>query len=320
MKDPTRFFSLVLLAALLGLFAGCGTGYEKGMKHYRPDDLAAAVRELKPLAEQGDSTAQFNLGSLYHQGMGVPQDYRQAVYWIRKAAEQGHVSAQTALGTIYAEGLQGVTEKDYPQALMWFLFASAQGDPDALEFRNTLAVKMTPGDIAQAQKLAREFKPHDAHAKVFRETQILAEKGDMNAQFDLGVIRYTGRGIPVDYAAALQWFKKAAHQGHPLAQYNAGYMYEKGEGMPQDYAEAMKYYRQSAERGNRLAQYTLGTMYERGQGVQGNEVQALKWYILAAAQGDTKARMARDRATVWMNPEQIAEAQRLAREFKAHKE
>ena len=229
MKDPTRLFSSVFLAALLGICVGCGSGYEKGMKHYRPDDLAVAVQALKPLAEQGDSTAQFNLGSLYYQGMGVPQDYRQAVYWMHRAAEQGHAAAQTALGTIYSEGLHGVTEVDHPRALMWFLFASAQGDPDAMELRGALAVRMTPGDIAQAQKLAREFKAYDAHAKVFRETQILAEKGDVNAQFDIGVIRYTGRGVPVDYAAALQWFKKAAHQGHPLAQYNVGYMYEKGE-------------------------------------------------------------------------------------------
>jgi TPR repeat protein len=100
-----------------------------------------------------------------------------------------------------------------------------------------------------------------------------------------------------------------------LAQYNAGYMNEKGEGTPQDYVEAAKYYRQAAERGNQLAQYNLGYMYEKGQGVLPDEVQALMWYNLAAVQGETKAKAARDRITIWMNPAQTAEAQRLAREF-----
>jgi len=317
MKRPARFFLLVFMAAILGISLGCATsGYEKGLKHYKPDDLAAAVRESKPLADQGNATAQFNLGSLYYQGLGVSQDYAEAVKWMRKAAEQGHASAQTTLGTIYAEGVQGVIEKDYPQALMWFIFAAAQGDPDALEFRDRLAGKMTPVQIVEAQKLAREFKPQDSYVKLFREVRILAEQGDAASQFSLGLMYYTAQGVPVDYIEALNWFKKAALQGHPLAQYNAGYMYERGEGTPQDYAEAVKYYRQSAERGNRLAQYTLGNMYEKGQGVLPDEVQALMWYSLAAIQGETKAKTARERVTMWMTPAQIAEAQRLAREFK----
>ena len=315
MKHLTRFFLLVVMAAILGINMGCATsGYEKGLKHYKPDDFVAAVRELKPLAEQGDATAQFNLGSLYYQGLGVPQDYKEAAQWMRRAAEQGHVFAQATLGTIYAEGLQGV--KDYPQALMWFIFAAAKGDIEAMEFRDSLAGKMTPMQITQAQRLVREFKPQDYYAKSFREFKVLAEQGDVDAQFKLGVIYYSGQGVPGDYVEALNWFKKAALRGHPLAQYNVGYMNEKGEGTPQDYVEAAKYYRQAAERGNQLAQYNLGYMYEKGQGVLPDEVQALMWYNLAAIQGETKAKAARDRVTVWMTPAQTAEAQRLAREFK----
>ena len=138
MKYLARFFLLVFMAAIFWGIAGCASSnYQKGMRHYKPDDVATAVRELKPLAEQGDAEAQFNLGSLYYQGWGVPQDYKEAVKWLRKAAEQSHVFAQTTLGTIYAEGVQGVIEKDYPQALMWFIFAAAQGDMEAMEFRDS---------------------------------------------------------------------------------------------------------------------------------------------------------------------------------------
>jgi TPR repeat protein len=271
---------------------------------------------LKPLAEQGDAEAQFNLGSLYYQGWGVPQDYREAAKWLRKAAEQNHGFAQATLGTIYAEGVQGVIEADYPQALMWFILATARGDGEAREFRDSLAMRMTPKQITEAQMLAREFKPQDAYAKSLRELKQLAEKGDAAAQFKIGLIYYSGQGVARDYLEALKWFREAALQKHSLARYNVGYMYAKGEGTPQDYVEAAKWYRQAAEQGNQLAQYNLGYMYEKGQGVLADEVQALMWYNLASIQGEPKARMARDRVTVWMKPEQINQAQRLAREFK----
>ncbi len=317
MKHLARFFLLVFVAAMFWGVAGCASSkYEKGIRQYKPDDVAAAVSELKPLAEQGNAEAQFNLGSLYYQGWGVPQDYKEAVKWLRKAAEQGHLFSQSTLGTVYAEGVQGVVEKDYPQALMWFIFAAAKGDMEAMEFRDTLANRMTPAQITEAQKLAREFRPQDVHTKSLQESKALAEQGDVAAQFKLGLIYYRGQGVRPDYQEALNWFKKAALQGHALSQYNAGYMNEKGEGTPQDYVEAAKYYRQAAEQGNQLAQFNLGYMYEKGQGVLVDEVQALKWYNLAAVQGDTKAKAARDRITIWMTPAQTAEAQRLAREFK----
>jgi TPR repeat protein len=317
MKHLARFFLLVFAAAMFWGLAGCASSnYEKGIRHYKPDDVAAALQALKPLAEQGIADAQFKMGSLYYQGLGVPQNYKEAVTWLRKAAEQGHVSSQTTLGTVYAEGVQGVIGKDYPQAFMWFSFAAAKGDKEAVEFRDNLASRMTPTQIVEAQKLAREFKPQDVYTKSLQESKALAVQGDLVAQFRVGLIYYKGLGVQPDYPEALNWFKKAALQGHPLAQYNAGYMNEKGEGTPQDYVEAVKYYRQSAERGNQLAQYNLGFMYEKGQGVSPDEVQALMWYNLASIQGGTKAKAARDRITVWMTPAQIAEAQRLAREFK----
>jgi TPR repeat protein len=60
----------------------------------------------------------------------------------------------------------------------------------------------------------------------------------------------------------------------------------------------------------------MGCLYEKGQGVSADEAQALMWYNLAAIQGEPQARSARDRITVWMTSAQVAEAQRLAREFK----
>ena len=108
-------------------------------------------------ADQGFASAQFNLGVMYANGQGVPQDYAAAVSWYRKAAEQGHASAQNNLGLMYGKG-QGVTQ-DYVQAHMWWNLAAAKGDTDAVKNRDLIAAKLTPAQIAEAQKLAREWKP-----------------------------------------------------------------------------------------------------------------------------------------------------------------
>ena len=84
--------------------------------------------------------------------------------------------------------------------------------------------------------------------------------------------------------------------------------------MPQDYAEALKWYRLSAEQGNASAQNNLGLMHAFGQGVRQDNVQAMMWFNISAAQGNPDAIKNRDGITERMTPDQIAEAQRMARE------
>ncbi len=132
-------------------------GFEEGMAAAKRGDYATAVREWRPLAEQGDATSQFNLGAMYDKGLGVPQDYVQAVKWYRKAAEQGHASAQYSLGAMYAQG-HGVTQ-DYVQAHTWFNLAGAQGDKVAVTSRDRVAKRMTPAQISEAQRLAAKWRP-----------------------------------------------------------------------------------------------------------------------------------------------------------------
>ena len=77
--------------------------------------------------------------------------------WYRLAADQGHAKAQNNLGSIYVEG-KGVPQ-DYVLAHMWFNLSAAQGDEKAVEHRDIVAGKMTPDQLAEAQRLAREWKP-----------------------------------------------------------------------------------------------------------------------------------------------------------------
>ena len=107
-------------------------------------------------AEQGYASAQYRLGLMYDNGWGVPKDSVTAVKWFRKAAEQGHADAQWRLGMSYANG-EGVP-KDFVKAYMYFNLASATIS-DAAEARDTLAKQMTSVQIAEAQRLTREWKP-----------------------------------------------------------------------------------------------------------------------------------------------------------------
>ena len=131
-------------------------------------------------------------------------------------------------------------------------------------------------------------------------------------QFEDGESAYQ-RG---DYATALREFRVLAEQGDADAQTNLGFIYNYGQGVPQDYAEAANWYRKAAEQGHTGGQYNLGLMYFRGWGVPQDDVQAHMWLNLAGTQGDEKAAKNRDNVAERMTPAQIAEAQKLAREWK----
>jgi hypothetical protein len=135
---------------------------EDGAAAYERKDYATALRLWRPLAGQGHARAQFHLGGMYDIGQGVPQDDAQAVAWYRKTADQGHADAQNNLGFMYGAG-QGVPQ-DFVQAYLWSnLAAAALPDGDdrkrAVNGRDMVAARMTPAQLAEAQRLAREWKP-----------------------------------------------------------------------------------------------------------------------------------------------------------------
>jgi hypothetical protein len=116
-----------------------------------------AVQLLRPLAEKGHASSQYNLGVLYDQGLGVEQDCAEAVKWFRRAAEQDVASAKFNLGVLYENG-QGVP-RNLVQAYMWFELSAAHGEQRATQAREMIAQDMTGAQIAEALGLASEWKP-----------------------------------------------------------------------------------------------------------------------------------------------------------------
>jgi TPR repeat protein len=129
-----------------------------------------------------------------------------------------------------------------------------------------------------------------------REFTIAAEAGLHLAQYNLGVMYFSGEGVPQDYALAYKWTRMAAEQGHINAQYNLGTLFYNGLGMRSEvftrwplelifkqsnFEEALKWYGYAAEYDHGEAQYNLATMYEQGEGVAQDLIMATMWARLA---------------------------------------
>lgn len=140
---------------------------EAGKAAIARGDYRKAAKIIRILAERQDIRggpiqvyAAFNIGKMYLEGEGVPQDYVEAEKWIRKAAEQHLSIAQYELAQMYNEG-RGVP-KDYVQAHKWSNLAAASSDntirTTASALRSRISGEMTAAKIAEAQNLAREWK------------------------------------------------------------------------------------------------------------------------------------------------------------------
>jgi uncharacterized protein len=119
-------------------------------------DEAQAAAWYRRAAEQGDASAQNNLGVMLANGQGVPQDDEQAVHWYRLAAEQGHALGQYNLGGMYNSG-RGVA-RDTVRSYMWMLLAAEAGDPAAGANRAIVARRLSPAQIDSATDMRRRWQ------------------------------------------------------------------------------------------------------------------------------------------------------------------
>lgn len=264
------------------------------------DDFTTALRLFRQLAEMGNPRAQFNLGFMYANGRGVPTDFAEAMKWYRLAADQGFAAAQHNLGIMYANGQNVAT--DHVEAVKWYRLAANQGFAKA---QNELGY-----DYAQGRGVPKDY---DQALKWYR---MAADQGDAGAQLNLGTLYATGQGVPQNHPEALKWFRLAADTGNAGAQFNLGLMYSNGLGTAKDPVEAAKWWRLAAEQSYAKAQLNLGTLYATGRGVPEDKVHAYLWFSLAAARGDLTALNYRNRVAQEMTPAQIAEAQKIAREWR----
>jgi TPR repeat protein/S1-C subfamily serine protease/uncharacterized protein YecT (DUF1311 family) len=171
--------------------------FKDGLNASKRGDYATAMRIWRSLADQGDAAAQHNLGLMYANGQGVPQNYAAAVNWFRKAADQGDAKAQSNLGYAYLNG-QGVAQDD-AAAMSWYRKAADQGHVTA---QYNLGLMYDNGRGATRDDAAA--------ASWFRKA---ADQGYVDAEFNLGAMYAKGLGVPQDYISAHMWFNLAAVGG-----------------------------------------------------------------------------------------------------------
>ena len=277
-----------------------------------------AVETIHLAADQGQADAQFNLGGLYINGegvpqndthQGVPQDHTQAAAWYRKVAEQGDAEAQYNLGFLYHKG-QGVPQ-DYARAATWYRKAAEQGDADAQFNLGRLYYHGhgVPQDDTQSDFWYRKA----------------AEQGNAEAQYLLGLTYTLGDDVPQDYTQAAAWYRKAAEQGVAGAQFKLGLSYKDGRGVPQDDTQSAFWFRKAAEQGDAEAQLLLGLSYYLGLGVPQDFAQAYFWLDLAIAgklnaSNTEQAAKFRVKIASHLTPTVVAREQERARKwFEAHR-
>ena len=220
---------------------------------------------------------------------------------IRAKAEKGDAQSQAELGDVFRLGALGV-ERDDAEAVKWYRKAAEQNDAYA------------QSNLGFCYDNGLGVRKNDAEAvKWFREA---AEQNDAEAQYNLAVCYRDGLGVKKNAAEAVRWFRKAAEQNRAQAQNNLGICYANGQGVEKNYREAVKWFRKAAGQNHATAQRNLGVSYVTGQGVVKDEVEGYKWFLLGAAQGDESAKNNMAVSESRLTREQIAEGQKLARNFK----
>ena len=263
------------------LLAATDSDFNAGVVAFERQDYAGALKAWKPLANQGNSSAQFNVGLLYYMGLGTTQAKGEALNWFRKAADQGVPRAQAFVADVY------VNSGDYAQALGWYRKAAENGD-DLAQFM--LGFMYTCGPYTPWNKVA----PTDLTQGVewFRRA-VQADNADAEEQ--LGSLYEEGRGVIQDYKEAVRLYRMAADQGQSDGQYKLGMMYLLGKGIAKNPIVAHMWFNLAAGESGHIADHARA--FPVKSAVEGRE-------------------LAEEMMTIVNKPEDVELAQELARNWK----
>lgn len=236
-------------------------------------NIQQAKEIYQDFADQGDRYAQFKLGYLYEQGLGIPVNQALAAKWYGLAADQGLPTAQFSLGLLYH---LAKLEKlpNYELAKKWYQAAQTK-EPCA-----ALALGFIYDTVEDNYPKARE------------SYALAAKQGDDIGYFNLGLIYEQGKGIPVDYAQARELYQKSSELGHKQSMTQLGGLYVEGLGGPSDQQQAAVLYKKAAALGDSEAANRLGALSEAGNGISLDYHQAAQYYKKAAKEGNDDAKLA----------------------------
>lgn len=220
-------------------------------------------------AENGNVSAQINVGERYGLGRGIYPDRHRMLYWYKKAAAIGSTEAKLILARTYIE------MEDYDQAIIWLNQAVDSGDPTA---KSLLAIMYLLGEGV--------IKNHKKALSLYKEA---AKKNELLSLVNLGVIYEEGEIVPKDNNQAQFFFNKAKmlakERNDANSQLILAYIYEKYG----DKEQTLASYYKAAELGSADAEYYIANAFIFGTGASKNEDQAFYWYNKSAKHGNKPA-------------------------------
>jgi len=272
-------------------------------------NLPAAVQWYLELAKEGDAEAQYNLGSVYDSGFGVPVDSDEAVRWYKEAADQGHPRAQLKLGIMYILG-EG-TRQSLINGTRWVRNASEGGNT----FATLLYDKVLSPDVSEnvsSEEIIKKIKPFIDLGEKKSSTKLLAmlKKASDEGSKKAAKERFSGKskntvGKTIDVenrtpeflqnkartlsppleSSNLALLQREANAGNRNAQFELAKLYDTGNKVERDRARAIAWYNSAASQGHSESQYRLAVAYIYGYGVERDSVIGERWLTTAAKQG-----------------------------------
>lgn len=300
-----------ILPVIAGLFcttclvASASAGsYEDGLAAYNQHDYKTAFEIFRDLGTEGDMQAQYKLGVMFDNGLGVKADTAQAADWYRRAAVQGDSAAERhyeANNFAYNLGLPKTAQAKASDKVVAKAASLKVTAPKVVNIEPAAGnaqqpIALTPAsEPVEVAPIAAPVVAAAPPAPVIYDIPMMqdqAERGDVEAQLRLGNLYMLGKQVPQDYQEAGHWYAEAATQGNAIAEELLGDLYNMGLGVTQSYTNAAIWYRLSAEQGNPHAEEDLAALYTLGHGVLQDYQEAAVWYKKAAEQGDTQAQAA----------------------------
>lgn len=244
MKKLILGFTAASLCSLAPLPAFAGP-YEDAVKAYNADEYTKAIALFKPLAESGNDNAQWYMGEVYNNGLGVEESSKQAFYWYSLSANNGEALAQKNLAYLYYHG-EG-TPQDYKSAVKWFKKAADQGNATAM-YALGYCYEKGQGTKTSAKKAAKWY-------------QLAVDDGNDSARIKLGLLYENGEGVKQNYRKAAKLYADAADNGSAMGRAYLAELYYNGKGLETDEKEGIRLYKQAAAMGS---DYAIGKLEKLG--------------------------------------------------------
>ena len=293
--------------------ATIGDGYYLGVIGEKDFKQAAIWYQLA--VNQNHPFATNNLASFYDRGIGgIKVDHEKAFKLFLRAAYLGSNYAQTTVGKYYIDG--DLVEENKSEAFAWTWIATENKSEYAERKIEFLVQYLTPQEyfkgrkrITEIKKLIEQnkidqpvvFKKIDTEADAkrskaeiedFKSNLAKAEKGDAEAQCEVGRLYKNGDGVESSDKDSFYWYEKSAKQGNADAQSELGYIYILGNSFVKpNPEESFKWFEKSAAQNNIYSINSLGTSYEYGAGVKMDEKKSLEYYKKAADLGHSNAQV-----------------------------